>query len=336
VPDLTCPRCAAPYTENFRWCRKCGLDFHKPPKVIAPDAGVRYTSPSSHVDPQAVQEPRGEAPPLRIASTHEWRVKYDGRCADCGTALHKGTVATWDRLHRRLRCLSCASGAKHQLDGVLDPGTPGGSARAKYEQLRKRHEIDVKGKYGSRLGGWVMRFTDDPQSIRAWALGAAGEIALAAAFADVPDLWMLHDRRVAGTKGNIDHILVTPSGVFVIDAKNYSGLVEVRNVGSWFRPANALFVGGRDRSGLADGLAWQVSAVRGALAHADLPSMPPISGVLCFVGSRWPRFGRASEFQGVRLDSPDTLKSVLRDAPVLRAGTVEEIVHTLAKALPPR
>ena len=41
MADLRCPRCGAGRTENFRWCRKCGMDFHHPPKDVVPDPGVR-------------------------------------------------------------------------------------------------------------------------------------------------------------------------------------------------------------------------------------------------------------------------------------------------------
>jgi len=35
-------------------------------------------------------------------------------------------------------------------------------------------------------------------------------------------LWILHDRRIPGSRANIDHIVVAPSGVWIIDAKRYS------------------------------------------------------------------------------------------------------------------
>ena len=54
---------------------------------------------------------------------------------------------------------------------------------------------------------------------------------MAKALEDTKDVWTLHDRRVPGTRGNIDHIVVGPAGVFVIDAKNYQGKIEVRNRG---------------------------------------------------------------------------------------------------------
>lgn len=43
---------------------------------------------------------------------------------------------------------------------------------------------------------------------------------------------MLHDRRVPDTRGNIDHIIVAPAGVFVVDAKNHKGKIGIRDRGA--------------------------------------------------------------------------------------------------------
>jgi hypothetical protein len=36
--------------------------------------------------------------------------------------------------------------------------------------------------------------------------------------------------------GNIDHLVIAPAGIFVVDAKHYDGLIQIRNRGWWFRP----------------------------------------------------------------------------------------------------
>ncbi len=71
----------------------------------------------------------------------------------------------------------------------------------------------------------------------------------------------LHDRLIPGTRGNIDHIFVAPTGVWVVDAKAYKGKVEKREVGPIWRRDNEVFVGGRNRSALAKGVEKQVAAV---------------------------------------------------------------------------
>jgi len=71
---------------------------------------------------------------------------------------------------------------------------------------------------------------------------------------------MLHDRRIPGSKANLDHIAVTPSGVYVIDAQRYRGRRPQTQVDSGlFRPRTEhLIVGRRDSTKLVVGMHKQV------------------------------------------------------------------------------
>jgi hypothetical protein len=100
------------------------------------------------------------------------------------------------------------------------------------------------------MGGFILKVTDEPQSTRAWSTGAAGEEKLARELAGIDGIHMLHDRRIPGTRANIDHIVLAPGGVFVVDAKNYRGLIKVRDRGPLWREDLRLFVGRRDCSRL--------------------------------------------------------------------------------------
>jgi hypothetical protein len=132
----------------------------------------------------------------------------------------------------------------------------------------------------------------DSRSVRAWATGAEGERIVAGVLDPLvrSDLRVVHDRQIPNFGGNIDHIVVGPSGVFVIDAKNYTGAkVVARRRGNELR----LYVNGRDRTPLAEQLLQQVEAVRGALIKAPSGASIPIFPVLCFVGGApapWPSF----------------------------------------------
>ena len=67
---------------------------------------------------------------------------------------------------------------------------------------------------------------------RAWTAGATGERLVAEKLEELTARgWLvLHDVRWPGRpKANLDHVLVGPGGVIVIDAKNWTGSVEVRN-----------------------------------------------------------------------------------------------------------
>jgi hypothetical protein len=137
----------------------------------------------------------------------------------------------------------------------IDGGTAGASAQREHDRRVAKREAATRGRFGNRLGGIVLALTDEPQSTRAWAKGARGEKELDAALAGVPDVVVLNDRRVPGTRGNIDHLVVAPAGLFVVDAKRYQGSLRIRDVGGFFHTDNRLYVGRRDRSHLADNMA---------------------------------------------------------------------------------
>jgi Nuclease-related domain len=93
-----------------------------------------------------------------------------------------------------------------------------------------------------------------------------------------PEIPVLHDRRMPGSRANIDHVAVAASGVYVIDAKRYRGKIEVR------RPLLGepkLRIAGRDQAKLVAGLRKQVVVVQAALA--DVGQDVPVHGCFCFV-----------------------------------------------------
>jgi len=179
-----------------------------------------------------------------------------------------------------------------------------------------------------------VKLSDEPASTRAWAIGARGEEQLAEALSSVPGVQVLNDRRVKGTRGNIDHIVIGPAGIFVVDAKRYEGLIRIRDVGPFWRYEPRLYVGRRDKTKLAEGMAWQVEAVRAALTTAGLEPPPPVTPVLCFVDGEWPIFRRPKQFMGVQLESVGSLKRLVQEPIVLDATEIEALTRVLAEALP--
>jgi hypothetical protein len=108
-----------------------------------------------------------------------------------------------------------------------DLGVAGASAMREFERRHGKREERVRARWG-RMAGLVLALTEDPSSTRAWARGSVGETKLGRSLATLQrdDIIVLHDRRVPATRGNIDHIVVCPSGIYVIDAKRYAGRVE--------------------------------------------------------------------------------------------------------------
>ncbi|BAS11743.1 hypothetical protein AHiyo8_00460 [Arthrobacter sp. Hiyo8] len=88
-----------------------------------------------------------------------------------------------------------------------------------------------------------------------------------------PDgLAVLHDRLIPGSKANIDHIAITPGGIWVIDAKRYKGGPQLKIEGGILRPrVERLLVGRRDCTKLVDGVLKQVDLVRDLVGMFRLP-----------------------------------------------------------------
>jgi hypothetical protein len=80
--------------------------------------------------------------------------------------------------------------------------------------------------------GWGLRFQPSPDAI-AWQRGAAGERRTARLLRHLERHgWaVLHDLAVPGSRANLDHLVIGPSGVFVIDSKQYRGRLQLDSSG---------------------------------------------------------------------------------------------------------
>lgn len=261
-------------------------------------------------------------------------LRYPAACSLCGAELPRGTAAWWDTAAKKATCLIC--GESSELAQELG-GTAGGSARKKYDRLRERREKEVKRKLGETLGGAYLFFTSEPQSTRAWQTGASGEQRLAGFFEKElsGSAVVLHDRRIPRSRANIDHIVVAPSGVWVIDAKLYRGKVERRTVGSFWNAENRVFVAGRDRTKLVLGMAKQVHATQSALAADPLATEVDVTPAVCFVASDWGLFAKPFELHGVTVTWPQKLAEQIAAPGRLTPTAVERLANRIAVALPP-
>lgn len=167
--------------------------------------------------------------------------------------------------------------------------TAGASARREHERRKAKREAAVRKRH-PRVGGVILALQQAPQHESRWARGADGEEIVEQALAKrCPDIRVLHDRRIPGSRANIDHIAVAPTGVWVIDTKRYNGKLQVAK--PLFGKAT-LKVAGRDQTKLVEGLAKQVELVADAIADVDLEV--PVRGCFCFVDTELPLLGTRS------------------------------------------
>jgi hypothetical protein len=80
--------------------------------------------------------------------------------------------------------------------------------------------------------GCGLRFRPSPEAV-AWRRGAAGERRTARLLDPLERHgWVvLHDLAVPGSRANIDHLVIGPGGVFVIDSKQYRGRLQLDGSG---------------------------------------------------------------------------------------------------------
>ncbi len=188
------------------------------------------------------------------------------------------------------------------------------------------------------LGEVGAHVLDEPPSRAAWAKeseGADGERRLAAHLdAELADhATVLHDRWVPDTRGNIDHLVVAPTGVWVIDAKNDPGRVERRNAGSWRRPQPRLYVENRNKTELVGQMDWQSDAVRAALEPIGFAAAP-MRRCLCFTRADWSSFSRPFTIDDVWIGWPQALTKVIRSTAFLDPAAVATLAQHLSARFP--
>jgi hypothetical protein len=256
-------------------------------------------------------------------------------CARCSASLPAGTEAYWDRPRRQVTCEPCHAVTNSIPppggEPELDPGEAGASLKREYERRKRNREERVRRRH-PHLGGFLLWLNDEPQDTRAFRAGELGEKAIADSLerrlSDGSTI-VLKNRAMPRGRGDIDFIVVAPSGVYVVDAKAVKGKVRIEK--PLFR-ADKLLLNGRNRTNWIDGLDRQVAAVRQAL-----PKEAPLQGAICFTEAELPLlsvlFG-ALEMRGhLVLYRRGLAKRLNADGPLTRPR-IETLGRRLAAAFP--
>jgi hypothetical protein len=158
----------------------------------------------------------------------------------------------------------------------------------------------------------------------AWERGASAERIVGAWLDRIPDVEVLHDRRVTGSRMSLDHVAVVPAGVLVIDVKRSGWPFALAAPRRTLRPAP----GDRGHDKFLARVSTQARAVARLLADAPVP----VAAALCLVDARGGEERQSFMFDGVWIGTPPALPE-LAGLPGLLDG---EAMHTVAARLDAR
>jgi hypothetical protein len=90
----------------------------------------------------------------------------------------------------------------------------------------------VVGGLAAVAAGWGQRFRPSPEA-SAWRRGAAGERRTARLLGQLgrQGRAVLHDLAIPSSQANLDHLVIGPGGVFMVDSKQYRGRVRFDSSG---------------------------------------------------------------------------------------------------------
>jgi Nuclease-related domain len=216
-------------------------------------------------------------------------------------------------------------------------GQPGGSAQARWRRMRAAEwaawirtlpwRVAVilgigasGGVLGSllapRLGlvvaalavaaaGWGLRFRSSPEAV-AWRRGAVGERRTGRLLDRLERHgWaVLHDLAVPRSRANIDHLVIGPGGVFVIDSKQYRGRLQLDGSGR-------LWHGRYPLAPTLRAVSFEADQVARVLTDPDVVVVP----VMAVHGAQIP-WGKVVR-EGVPVVAARRLPSMLRSLPAV-------------------
>jgi hypothetical protein len=276
----------------------------------------------------------------------QWKVlvfRKEGVCDSCDATLPAGVKGQWNSSTKKVCCLE--HGVIKQPPVVTEElgerepnrGTAGKSAKEKYSEMHNTEEENVRNRFGrfKRLGEIAVFLHDDSQKTVNWQVGSVGEEIVGARLdllAQEFDFEVLHDRRRPPTKANIDHMVVTPAGVYVIDAKNYEGQIEVQQPGWFSGDPEQLFINGRNRTKIVDGVKKQVAQVESVLSNSEIQMQ--VFGVLTFVVGELQFFIVQQRISGVFLSTERGIEKILRRPGAHSAEEIKTTVKLLERKFP--
>lgn len=245
-------------------------------------------------------------------------LRFGGTCSSCGVAIAQRDFGWHEPALKKARCASCGPGpvdaqASSLQTLTLEADPVGGSAALRDARIRHDHN---------------------------YTKGAAGEYLMDISLhKHVNDgAVILTDRRVPGAESNIDHVVIAPSGVWIIDSKNWRGKIEYR-ASTRLGMDTRLYVGGIDRTSAVEKIFNLVIPVAQVIGDKSVP----ISQALVFIEGDWgstsaTRFltNRPYQHLGVWISWPKAIWKKINEPGTLDKDDLQRLGALLDEQLRPR
>lgn len=192
----------------------------------------------------------------------------------------------------------------------------GASANNKAKELRATAAANKQAKArGEKIARGQASSTLNKKA-KAWEAGAVGEERVARKLSGISGLdpkkyVVLHDRLLQPDKEwNLDHMVVAPSGLYFLDAKNWKGYLRV-NKGSLMR----YYYAGPKAGKQTQKMDHEVNKVKAMAAKASQRAQCPIYPVIVLAGKQSRTLEVAMYIHGVYVVGLDNLKTWLESQP---------------------
>ncbi|MEO6411183.1 MAG: nuclease-related domain-containing protein [Pedococcus sp.] len=144
----------------------------------------------------------------------------------------------------------------------------------------------------------------------------------------------LHNRRVPGRRGRMEHIAVGAGGIYVVDVLHFKNAsIEVRHADGPDAGTDDLVVGGRVLTPAARAVAQRVEVLRMILLSAGLADVP-VTGALCFVDGLLPLSVSDLQVEGMHVLRPSGLTALVAASGSISQRDCETLREFLAERLP--
>jgi hypothetical protein len=243
-----------------------------------------------------------------------------GTCMSCGKQISPGESGWHNYEIHKVRCTIC---------GSPDEVTP----EVASEDISKTTTTDP-------VGGSAALREARRQKDANWRKGAIGEyLTDRFLFKNLAQKSIiLNDRELPGTKANIDHIVVAPSGIWIIDSKYWEGKIAYKP-DKLLGMNTRLFVGGEDRTSKVEAIYDMVIPVAQIIGDRSVVINPAV----VFTWGNWnlPAYFRLLvnkpyKHVGVWITAPRALVKLINRAGPLDPMAIADLGRKLDEALKPR